>query len=76
MVVLPAGGPGTLVLCSDGLWNYLPTAEDIAARLSVASPPAVAAGLTAAALELGGGDNITVVVVPYPFDQSGAQDHE
>jgi serine/threonine protein phosphatase PrpC len=76
MVVLPAGGPGTLVLCSDGLWNYLPSAEDIAARLSVASPPAVAAGLTAAALELGGGDNITVVVVPYPFDQSGAQDHE
>ncbi|GAB2969884.1 protein phosphatase 2C domain-containing protein [Amycolatopsis acidiphila] len=66
VVGVPPDEPGTLVVCSDGLWNYLPTAESIAARAS-GSPARVAAELTAAALELGGGDNITVVAVPYPF---------
>ncbi|MFG2086570.1 MULTISPECIES: protein phosphatase 2C domain-containing protein [unclassified Spirillospora] len=33
-------GPGTLLVCSDGLWNYFPAARDIAALLA-AGPGAV-----------------------------------
>ncbi|WP_236794597.1 PP2C family serine/threonine-protein phosphatase [Amycolatopsis sp. GM8] len=67
---VPAGERGTLIVCSDGLWNYLPAAETIAAQAK-GSPAEMAAKLTAAANELGGGDNITVVAVPYPFDRQG-----
>src|SRR5690606_41751682 len=27
-------GPGTLLVCSDGLWNYFPSARDLAELLS------------------------------------------
>jgi serine/threonine protein phosphatase PrpC len=63
--------PGVLVLCSDGLWNYLPEPDAMAAELvnrSGQPRPAVAATeLTMAALDLGGHDNVTVVVVAYPL---------
>jgi serine/threonine protein phosphatase PrpC len=75
VVGVPGDEPGTLVVCSDGLWNYLPTAESIAAR-AAGAPPQVAAELTAAALELGGGDNVTVVVVPYPIHRCRSTGHE
>ncbi|CAM3753893.1 PP2C family serine/threonine-protein phosphatase [Nocardiopsis rhodophaea] len=61
-------GPGALVLCSDGLWNYFPDA----AALSDAVPEAGADPLGAAqafvrrALDAGGRDNITVVVIAVP----------
>jgi serine/threonine protein phosphatase PrpC len=61
-------GPGVVLVCSDGLWNYLPEA----AELSAAAPGAAAEPLTAArsltrlALDAGGRDNITVVVIPFP----------
>jgi len=61
--------PGRLVVCSDGLWNYLPTAANLAAEMSGGPPLTVAAELTAVALRRGGGDNITVVVLPYPFEE-------
>jgi serine/threonine protein phosphatase PrpC len=68
VTTLEPDGPGLVLLCSDGLWNYLPDPEDLAARLPAATEPmAVATELTAAALELGGHDNITVVVIPYPL---------
>jgi serine/threonine protein phosphatase PrpC len=58
--------PGRLVLCSDGMWNYAPTADRIAAlvRAHPASTPPVdvARALTRVALAAGGRDNITVVV--------------
>lgn len=58
---------GRLVLCSDGLWNYAPTTDRIAAlvRAHTASTPPidVARALTRVALAAGGRDNITVVVV-------------
>jgi serine/threonine protein phosphatase PrpC len=60
-------GPGRLVICSDGLWNYLPEAETLAAKMSDAPPLKLSAELTTVALDLGGHDNITVVVVPFPF---------
>nr|WP_042181076.1 PP2C family serine/threonine-protein phosphatase [Kibdelosporangium sp. MJ126-NF4]CEL14791.1 Protein serine/threonine phosphatase PrpC, regulation of stationary phase [Kibdelosporangium sp. MJ126-NF4]CTQ96580.1 Protein serine/threonine phosphatase PrpC, regulation of stationary phase [Kibdelosporangium sp. MJ126-NF4] len=65
VVVLKPDAPGRLLLCSDGLWNYLPDAESLAANVSDAEPLKVAAELTSIANELGGHDNITVVVVPW-----------
>ncbi|MDT7630430.1 MAG: hypothetical protein QOI50_2360 [Pseudonocardiales bacterium] len=63
-------GPGVLLLCSDGLWNYLPGAEQLAAALPPpergTSPVEVARLLTQIALDAGGRDNITVIVIPVP----------
>lgn len=57
-------GPGRLLVCSDGLWNYEPEAEALARRLEAAGddPLAAAATLTMFAKDAGGRDNITVVV--------------
>src|SRR5487761_1466143 len=63
-------GPGVLLICSDGLWNYLPEAADLAKRVlpAAATDPLGAAGeLVKFALEAGGMDNITVVLVPFPL---------
>lgn len=63
----PTGG-GALLLCSDGLWKYLPGATDLAAVALPASadggPIAAAEALTTLALGAGGRDNVTVVVIP------------
>jgi PPM family protein phosphatase len=67
IVTLKPDGPGRLVVCSDGLWNYLPEAETLAAKTTDSPPLKLSAELTTVALELGGHDNITVVVVPFPF---------
>lgn len=56
--------PGSLLLCSDGLWNYLPDAADIARFCSGQDPTAAARALTEFALQAGGDDNITVAVIP------------
>lgn len=63
------GGPGVVLVCSDGLWNYVEAAEDLAALvlpLALTDPHAAAERLVQTALDGGGHDNITVVVVPYP----------
>jgi serine/threonine protein phosphatase PrpC len=63
------GGPGVVLVCSDGLWNYVEAAEDLAALtlpLALTDPHAAAARLVQTALDGGGHDNITVVVVPCP----------
>jgi PPM family protein phosphatase len=69
VVTLSPAGPGVLLLCSDGLWNYLPAPDRLAAVAQPlldagAGPLAVAAELTALANQAGGRDNITVVVLP------------
>lgn len=67
LVAFTPGGPGVLLLCSDGLWNYLAGADELAAAAlpgAFTDPLAVAARLTAVALEAGGRDNVTVVVLP------------
>ncbi|MFE3442869.1 PP2C family protein-serine/threonine phosphatase [Nocardia sp. NPDC059180] len=57
-------GPGVLLLCSDGLWNYLPDPVALAA-IATAKPAAAAArDLADFAVQCGGGDNITVALVP------------
>jgi serine/threonine protein phosphatase PrpC len=97
---------GVIVVCSDGLWNYLPEASAIAGALAEALPgPPSGVGATAAdpdaddrvqgrdgepisvatadtltaarslvrvALDSGGRDNITVVLIPFsPADPTG-----
>ncbi|MFC9434044.1 PP2C family serine/threonine-protein phosphatase [Nocardia sp. NPDC057030] len=60
-------GPGVLLLCSDGLWNYLSDATALA-EVATATAPAVAAReLVEFALRCGGSDNITVALVPVPW---------
>ncbi|MEV4680748.1 PP2C family protein-serine/threonine phosphatase [Streptomyces kurssanovii] len=64
--------PGRLLLCTDGLWRYLPDAEglrDVLTRLPRASTDAIdllpqARELVRYALDSGGHDNITAVLVP------------
>ncbi|MEV6597543.1 PP2C family serine/threonine-protein phosphatase [Actinoplanes sp. NPDC051346] len=61
--------PGLLVLCSDGLWNYLSDPVEFAATVRGAVRKEsdllrAARALTALANERGGADNITVVLVP------------
>jgi serine/threonine protein phosphatase PrpC len=63
-------GPGVLMICTDGLWNYLPEAADLAERAlpaAAADPLGTAGELVQFALEAGGMDNITVVLVPFPL---------
>ncbi len=62
-------GQGVVLLCSDGLWNYRPEAADLASLAlpaACADPLAAAASLVACALDAGGRDNITVVLIPVP----------
>jgi serine/threonine protein phosphatase PrpC len=62
-------GPGVLLLCSDGLWNYRPGAADLAELAlpgALTDPLGTAAALVSFALEAGGMDNITVVLAPVP----------
>jgi serine/threonine protein phosphatase PrpC len=62
-------GPGVLLLCSDGLWNYRPEAAELAAMALPAAltrPLDAAAGLAKFAIDSGGLDNITVVIIPFP----------
>ncbi len=57
---------GHLVLCTDGLWNYVEGPDGLADLVATApdpSPLTVARTMVTAALDRGGGDNITVAVV-------------
>ncbi len=64
-----APGAGRLVLCTDGLWNYVPDAAKLARLVDGlpegSSPAAVARALTDTALVRGGRDNITVAVLEF-----------
>ncbi|MGI5126743.1 DUF4781 domain-containing protein [Pseudonocardia sp. CA-107938] len=80
---VPAGVPGLLVLVTDGLWRYLPTAGAIAGvlgpagRAMVTDPGEAAARLAAAARAAGGRDDLTVAVLHLPARASrGSADGE
>ena len=61
-------GPGRLVLCSDGLWNYAMTPDALAiAAGNAAGALALAQRLVDFANDAGGADNVTVVVVDLPL---------
>ncbi|MEY9930950.1 serine/threonine protein phosphatase PrpC [Catenulispora sp. GP43] len=62
-------GPGAVLVCSDGLWNYVEKAVDLAGLAlpeALTDPFGAAARLVKKALDSGGHDNITAVLVPYP----------
>ena len=53
------------MVCSDGLWKYLPAESDVAAKiteLALDDPGQLAEELVAFALERGGHDNTTVAI--------------
>lgn len=61
---ITAVDPGSLLMCTDGLWNYLSDAADIAQFCTGSDPTATARALIEYALHAGGQDNITVAVIP------------
>jgi len=61
-------GSGALLLCSDGLWNYLPEAANLAGLALpkvLTDPLGAAADMVKFAVDAGGADNITAVLIPY-----------
>ncbi len=70
-------GPGVVVLCTDGLWNYLPETASFADVVRIAvrgnsSPLAAARALVSFAVDAGGSDNITVALIPAPTPMEDA----
>lgn len=63
-------GPGVLVACSDGAWNYLTGAEHLAAFVAAEDPMGSARRIVSHAITAGGHDNITAVVVSVPLRPS------
>ena len=69
VVTFEPPGPGVLMLCSDGLWNYQPDAgklAELALPGALTDPLAAAQALVTFAIEAGGRDNITVILAPFP----------
>lgn len=63
--------PGVVVVCTDGLWNYAESAEDMAAVVPAdagARPLQAAQRLVRHALDSGGHDNVSVALLPYQVD--------
>ena len=61
-------GAGALLICSDGLWNYMAESTDLAGLAlpkALTDPLGAAADMVEFAVEAGGADNITVVLIPY-----------
>ena len=68
VVTLQTQGPGVVVVCTDGLWNYLDNVDALAAALPAQAreaPLDAARRLVEIALNCGGRDNITVAVLPF-----------
>jgi len=67
--------PGVVVVCTDGLWNYAESAEEMARAVppdARGRPLQSARVLVGHALNGGGHDNVTVAVVPFPTAPEGA----
>jgi serine/threonine protein phosphatase PrpC len=61
-------GAGALLICSDGLWNYMAEGADLAGLAlpkALTDPLGAAADMVKFAVDAGGADNITVVLIPY-----------
>ncbi|MDT0342802.1 PP2C family serine/threonine-protein phosphatase [Streptomyces litchfieldiae] len=69
------GRPGVVIVCTDGLWNYAETAEQMAhvvPEKARSAPLPSAQHLVRHALESGGHDNVTVAVIPFPTETDRA----
>ncbi|MFF5155703.1 PP2C family serine/threonine-protein phosphatase [Streptomyces sp. NPDC000348] len=67
--------PGVVVVCTDGLWNYAESADEMARVVPVDAavrPLHGARVLVGHALDGGGHDNVTVALVPFPAVPQGA----
>jgi len=72
-------GPGAVLLCTDGLWNYVDNAADLAGRAMPAAPAdplGTARMLVDFALKAGGKDNVTVAIAPFPPADRSPQQSE
>lgn len=68
-------GPGVIVVCTDGLWNYAESAAEMAEAIPAdarSRPLHSARTLLGVALDGGGHDNVTVAVLPFPAAVSRA----
>jgi serine/threonine protein phosphatase PrpC len=66
---------GVVVVCTDGLWNYAETAEEMSEVVppdAAERPLHTARVLVGHALDGGGHDNVTVAVLPFPAPPQGA----
>ncbi|WP_240661518.1 PP2C family serine/threonine-protein phosphatase [Streptomyces sp. WAC 01438] len=67
--------PGVVVVCTDGLWNYAESADDMVEVVpadAAVRPLHGARVLVGHALDGGGHDNVTVALVPFPAVPQGA----
>ncbi|MFF8634601.1 PP2C family serine/threonine-protein phosphatase [Streptomyces pilosus] len=67
--------PGVIVVCTDGLWNYAESADEMAQVVpadAAVRPLHSARVLVGHALDGGGHDNVTVALVPFPAVPQGA----
>ena len=79
MQTLRPAHAGHLVVCTDGLWNYLPSTGDLEHTMRNApgdgSPAATARSLVRHTLASGGHDNVTVAVAAIdPGGQAGPEE--
>ncbi|RKN11080.1 protein phosphatase 2C domain-containing protein [Streptomyces radicis] len=68
--------PGVVIVCTDGLWNYAETADEMARIVPAkarSAPLPSAQHLVRHALESGGHDNVTVAVIPFPTEPDRAE---
>ncbi|MFD3523662.1 PP2C family serine/threonine-protein phosphatase [Streptomyces sp. NPDC058653] len=67
--------PGVVVVCTDGLWNYAESPQEMARALppdAAQQPLRSAQVLVGHALDGGGHDNVTVALLPFAVPQQGA----
>ncbi|MFJ6566110.1 protein phosphatase 2C domain-containing protein [Streptomyces sp. NPDC091292] len=67
--------PGVVVVCTDGLWNYAESAQEMADAIPADAadrPLHSAQVLVGHALDGGGHDNVTVALLPFPVPAKGA----
>ncbi|MFI6693250.1 protein phosphatase 2C domain-containing protein [Streptomyces sp. NPDC050433] len=67
--------PGVVVVCTDGLWNYAESPQEMARVLptdAATRPLRSAQVLVGHALDGGGHDNVTVALLPFALPRQGA----
>ncbi|MET7637844.1 protein phosphatase 2C domain-containing protein [Streptomyces sp. NPDC005438] len=68
--------PGVVIVCTDGLWNYAESADDMAAAVpedAGVAPLRAARRLVGYALDGGGHDNVTVAVLPFVLPEGAGE---